>query len=119
MFLKEITFKVKVQYETSEDGVICPDSMKENLLSAIEKERTESCLTPSDISANWVEVELAVEPLAADDQSVSPKVDYDLFCERLGLIAYDGIGELGSSLEIYDFYVEVHNNQSTRNEFVG
>lgn len=116
MSLKEITFTVTVQYETLEDGVVCPDSMKENLLSAIEKERTESCLTPSDISANWVEVELAVEPLAADDKSVSPKVDYDLFCERLGLKAYDDGAELGSSLELYESYLETFKSKPNKKE---
>jgi hypothetical protein len=66
MPLHEITFIVKIQYETTnKDDVVCPSSMKENLFSAIENERNEGALTPSDISANWVEVEVKKEAESA------------------------------------------------------
>ncbi len=56
MAIKELSFVVKVQYEDHEDGVICEDSMKDNLFSAIENERVEGGLTPNSISANWIDV---------------------------------------------------------------
>ena len=54
-----ITFTVTINY-THEDvnGVICPDSMRDNLFHAIENERVNGAITPTQISANSVDVSI-------------------------------------------------------------
>ncbi|ELP5902733.1 hypothetical protein QTV49_004777 [Vibrio vulnificus] len=58
MTTKTITFAVSISYENNEGGTICPDSMKENLLAAIEHARSNGDITPCDISAENTSIEI-------------------------------------------------------------
>ncbi|HHJ3081408.1 TPA: hypothetical protein ACPVZG_005305 [Vibrio parahaemolyticus] len=58
MTTKTITFAVSISYENNEGGTICPDSMKENLLAAIEHARSNGGITPCDISAENTSIEI-------------------------------------------------------------
>lgn len=58
MTTKTITFAVSISYENNEGGTICHDSMKENLLAAIEHARSNGDITPCDISAENTSIEI-------------------------------------------------------------
>lgn len=55
---KKIKFLVEIDYDNYEGGPVCETSMKENLQAAIEKMRMEGVLTPDDISAENLSVEV-------------------------------------------------------------
>lgn len=57
---KRVTFTVTIEYstDTEEPLFLCSESMKDNLARAIENERQNGSLTPSNISADWVDVKL-------------------------------------------------------------
>ncbi len=56
---KYIEFTVKVAYESMDGEEVCEESAKNNLHGAIEQMRLNSALTPDNISASSVEVEIS------------------------------------------------------------
>jgi len=58
MKTRAIKFMVTVMYSSDDGGPICEESMKENLENAIENERVNGAITPDNISANHVEIEI-------------------------------------------------------------
>jgi hypothetical protein len=58
MTAKTVEFSVRITYETEDGSPICEESAKENLYAAIENERMNGALTPDDVSALHVSVEV-------------------------------------------------------------
>lgn len=94
MTTKTITFAVSISYENNEGGTICPDSMKENLLAAIEHARSNGGITPCDISAENTSIEITnispdytnnaypdvlTYPLSGDDANKADSEGWGLF----------------------------------------
>ncbi|MCP3674431.1 MAG: hypothetical protein GY829_08190 [Gammaproteobacteria bacterium] len=60
----KIVFKVTIEYDNKENPATPIDSCsaRDNLFNAIERERQNGALTPTDISANWIEIDHVTQP---------------------------------------------------------
>lgn len=52
MSKKLITFAVAIEYDETNDSVVCPDSMRDNLQALIEAGSVSGDLTPSDMTSD-------------------------------------------------------------------
>ncbi|USD35454.1 MULTISPECIES: hypothetical protein [Vibrio] len=73
---KELTFSLTIAYETdTEDQIICESSLKENLATAIENQRVNGALTPDDISATKVVIEMVEDDKRCHECGLKFEID--------------------------------------------
>lgn len=83
-----LEFTVKIQYALPVDAAFCEHSAKENLFAALEVDRQNNTLTPMNISADWIEVDLAAKGnnFIGDEEDESPDTHYAICIPGKGFL---------------------------------
>jgi hypothetical protein len=115
-----VQFKIEEQYWQSliESGLSEENALDEALCRGKAESVTFSTemIDTSQIHETTISIDDELPSEQLEKKSEFLMVGFDDFCQRLDIKAYDGGAELGSSLELYESYLEIFKSQPNKKE---